>query len=255
MRKINKLLPLLLMATMLSACTKTTSVRHHKDFQNQLTKAKTLAILPASVEVVTVDASGKTTRNYDYEQLVEDVILDVLMPKLGKMGYNTKFLSRGEIHKNKLSRDVLNFREDYNGKIAQLYKTVLLEEEKAHNVDLFLEKPAKEVAKLSESDLVVFVEYYLRAKTSGACTKDIALSVLSSALIGSSRQQDPNELLSLRIAIINPYTGQFVWSNFTTEGFGSFFGAFNKNAQKVETDRLKDVFDTLLKKLPDQTKS
>lgn len=253
-KKIQKLLPLLLMATLLSACAKTTSVRRHKDFHDQFSKVKTMTILPTAVEVVTVDAGGKITRNYEYEQLVEDVILDVLMPKLGQMGYNTKFLSRSEIHNNKLSRNVLAFREDYNAKIPGLYKTLLWEEEKAYNVELFLKKPAKAVTALAGSDLMIFVEYYLRAKTSGACTKDIALSVLSSAFVGSSRQQDPNELLSLRIAIIDPNTGQFVWSNFVTEGFGAFFGAFNKNAQKVETNRLKNIFDSLLKDFPDQTK-
>lgn len=39
-----------------------------------------LTILPATVEVISVDASGKRTKNYDYEALVEDVIIDVLDP-------------------------------------------------------------------------------------------------------------------------------------------------------------------------------
>lgn len=254
MEKINKLWPLLLMAIVLSACSKTTSIRHHKDFQNQLFKSKTLTILPAAVEVVSIDAGGKITRKYGYESIVEDVILDVLRQKLGQMGYKTKFLNRREIHNNKLSRNVLSFREDYNKKIAELYKVIMWEEEKAQNVDLFLEKSAKEIAKLSESDLIIFVEYYLRAKTSGACTKDFAVAVLSAALTGGAGNQDPAELLSLRIAIINPHNGQFVWSNFAQTGFGTFSGAFSKNAQELEANRLKEIFDTLLKGFPDRDK-
>lgn len=251
----NKLWPLLLMAIVLSACSKTTTIRHHKNFQNHLSKSKTLTILPATVEVVSVDASGKTTRNYNYEALVEDVIIDVLRPKLGQLGYKTKFLSRRKIHNNKLSRNVLSFREDYNKKIAELYNAIEWQEEKAKNVDLFLAKPAKEVAKLAESDLIIFVEYHLRAKTSGACTKDLAIAVLSAALAGaSSSQQDPAELLSLRIAIINPHNGQFVWSNFARTGFGTFSGAFSKNAHDIETKRLKEIFDTTLKALPSRDK-
>ena len=250
----NKLWPLLLVAILLSACSKTTTIRHHKDFQNQLSKSKTLTILPAAVEVVSVEASGKTTRNYDYEALVEDVIIDVLRPKLSQMGYKTKFLSRREIHNNKLSRNVLSFREDYNKKIAELYNAIEWQEEKAKNVDLFLEKSAKEVAKLADSDLVIFVEYHLRAKTSGACTKDFAVAVLSSALGGAAGSQDLAELLSIRIAIINPHNGQFIWSNFARTGFGTFSGAFSKNAQNIETKRLKEIFDTTLKALPTRDK-
>lgn len=254
MKKINKLWPLLLTAIVLSSCTKTTTLRHHKDFQNQLYKSKTLTILPATVEVVSIDAAGKSTRNYNYEALVEDVIIDVLRLKLEQMGYKASYLNRREIHNNKLSRHVLNFRENYNKKIAELYRAINWEEEKARNVELVLDKPAKEVAKLTGADLIIFVEYHLRAKTSGACTKDFAVAILSAALSGSSGAQDPAEIVSLRIAIINPYNGEFVWSNFTKAGFGTFSGVFNKNASDLETTRLKEIFNALLQGLPAKEK-
>jgi hypothetical protein len=79
---------------MLSACANTTSVRYHKDFKNQLSQAKQLALLPATVNVVTVDSFGKTSRNYNYESQVEDVIIDVLKPILIDKGYKTVFLNR-----------------------------------------------------------------------------------------------------------------------------------------------------------------
>lgn len=58
-------------------------------------------------------------------------------------------------------------------------------EEKAKNANLFLEKSTKEVAKLADSDLVIFVEYHFRAKASGVFAKDFAVAVLSTELVGA----------------------------------------------------------------------
>ena len=173
------------------------------------------------MQVVTVDAGGKATRNYDYESHVEDIIIDVLKPKLHQMGYKTRFLNRREIHNKKLSRNVLNFREDYNKKIAELYTAIMWEDDKARNIDIYLDKHAKDIAKQTESDLIVFVEYHLCAKTSGACTKDLAIAVFTAAL-GASSTQEPAELLTLRLAIVIPHNGQFLWSNFSATPYGTF---------------------------------
>lgn len=233
---------------MLSACSKTTTIRRHKDFQNHLSNSKQLAILPAAVHVVTVDALGKETRNYDYESQVEDIIIDILKPKLAEKNYRTTFLNRRKIHDNKLSPRVLAFREEYNKQITSLYSAYSWEVEKAHNVDLLLEKQLSDVAKLTESELVIFVEYSLRAKSSGACAKDFTLAVLSTAL-GASASQEPAELVSLRLAIIDPRDGKFIWSNFSHTGYGTFSGLLTSN-KDYEAKRLKEIFTVLLEELP-----
>ena len=245
--------------TVLSACTKTTSVRYHKDFQNQLSQAKQLALLPTTVNVVAVDSFGKTTRNYNYESQVEDVIIDILKPILVDKGYKTVFLNRKEIHNNKLSGSVLAFRESYNTKIQTLYAVPLWTEEKAHNVDLFLDRKAGDIAKLTESELVIFVEYALRAKTSGACTSQFAKTMLSAALLraaASNPEEDAAEVLSLRFAIVDPNNGQFVWSNSTKTLYSVFSDMFSgKKANKtIESNRLKGLFKDLLENLPKRDK-
>lgn len=245
--------------TMLSACAKTTSVRYHKDFQNQLSQSKQLALLPATVNVVTVDSFGKTSRNYNYESQVEDVIIDVLKPILIDKGYKTVFLNRKEIHDNKLSGSVLAFREDYNTKIQTLYTVPLWVEAKAYNVDLFLDRKADAVSKLTESELIIFVEYALRAKTSGACTSQFTKSMLSAALLGaaaSNPEDDAAEVLSLRLAIIDPNNGRFLWSNSTKTLYSVFSSMFSgkKSNQTIESDRLKGLFKELLEDLPQRDK-
>ena len=158
MKNLNKLWLLLLVAITLSACSKTTTIRHHEKFQNHLSKSKQLTILPAAVHVVTVDAMGKKTRNYEYESQVEDIIIDVLKPELAAKGYKTTFLNRREIHNNKLSRNVLNFREEYNSQIAKLYSPFIWDIEKAHNVDVLLGRKLSEITKLNGSELVIFTQ-------------------------------------------------------------------------------------------------
>ena len=162
MKNLNKLWSLLLVAITLSACSKTTTIRHHENFQNHLSKSKQLTILPTAVHVVTVDAMGKKTRNHEYESQVEDIIIDILKPELAAKGYKTTFLNRREIHNNKLSRNVLNFREEYNHQIAKLYLPFEWDVAKAYNVDVLLSRKLSEVTKLNGSELVIFVEYNLK---------------------------------------------------------------------------------------------
>ncbi len=259
MKNISKLILLLLTITMLSACAKTTSVRHHKDFQNHLSQAKQLALLPAIVNVVTVDSFGKTSRNYNYESQVEDVIIDVLRPILVNKGYKTVFLNRREIHNNKLSKSLLAFREEYDKKIKTLYATPLWVEEKAYSVELFLDRKVNDVSKLTESELIIFVEYALRAKTSGACTSQFTKSMLSAALLGTSTsnpEDDAAEVLSLRLAVVDANNGRFIWSNSTKTFYSMFSGMFSgkKSNQTVESDRLKELFKLLLEGLPNRNK-
>jgi len=252
MKNLNKLWSLLLVAITLSACSKTTTIRHHEMFKDHLSQSKQLTILPAAVHVVTVDAAEKKTRNYEYESQVEDIIIDILKPELAAKGYKTTFLNRREIHNNKLSRNVLNFREEYNSQIEKLYSPFAWNLEKAHNVDVLLTRKLSEVTKLNGSELVIFVEYDLKARSSGACTKDFALALFSSAL-GASSNQEPAELVSVIFAIIDPNDGRFIWSNFSRTPYGTFSGMFTKN-DKYEAKRLKEVFAELLKELPARDK-
>lgn len=249
MKNIFPKLGLIVIAVMLSACSQKTTVRRHHDFHPYLSGAKNISVLPATVVAVNVESSGKTKRNYNYESMVEDVIIDVLRPKLMQKGYRVKFITRREIHEKKVSGKVLSFREQYNDKIAELYKEQEWSPDKAHDIKTFM-APAKELAEELETDLIILIEYNLRVKTRGACAKDVTIAIVSNALFGVGPEVDPNELLALRVAIINPNNGHLVWSNFGKEGYGAFSGMFSKDSKSLEKNRLNENFDTLLKELP-----
>lgn len=245
MKNIHQKIGLLFVSLLLCSCTKTTSIRRHPDFHIDLDRSKNVAVLPPVVEAVTVEASGKTKRNYDYEAMVEDLIIESMQPKLKDLGYrNVKFLNRRAIHDYKLSGKVLSLREQYNEKIASLYKVIDWKHEDAHNIGAFM-SPQKDLADILGVDLIVLVEYHLRAKSSGACAKDFALSLFN---VGGD--SNPSELLSLRLAVINLHNGNLVWSNFNRTGYGTFSGIFSKNAYNIEKSRLKDEFNTLLENFP-----
>lgn len=248
MKNIYQKLSIIALAFMLSACSKTTTVRRHPSFSPDLLRSKTISVFPSTVEAVTVEASGKSKRNYEYEAMVEDVIIDVLRPHLMEMGYNAHFVKRRDIHNKKLSGKVLSFREQYADKIAELYQSIEWKTDEAHNIEIFM-KPEMELSNALGSDLILITEYHLRSKSSGACAKDFVL-----AMFKVRGDENPDELLSLRVAIIDPKTGYLIWSNFRREGFASISGIFSKSAQSLETSRLKDSFKELLKELSNNTK-
>jgi hypothetical protein len=83
--------------------------------------------------------------------------------------------------------------------------------------------------------------------------------MLSAALLGaaaSNPEDDAAEVLSLRLAIIDPNNGRFLWSNSTKTLYSVFSSMFSgkKSNQTIESDRLKGLFKELLEDLPQRDK-
>lgn len=250
MRYLKNVIFLAVAAVFLSSCTKTTTVRSGRNYQQALASAGNVSVLPPVVESNTVDASGKATRNYNYEYQVEDILVDMIVERLHTKGYKAKHITKKQIHDLKISRTMLALQEDYMEHIKTLYKPLVWEEKKSIDLDVELTK-SQNVKQLLDTDFIVFTEYYLKQKSSGSIAKDVTLSVLFS-IAGVRAHEDPiedaAESAALRVAIIDASNNKLIWSNIIRNGYGAW-GA-TKDIDKLERKRLAVLLDGLFATLP-----
>ncbi|MFK8039927.1 MAG: hypothetical protein AB8B67_01090 [Rickettsiaceae bacterium] len=226
----------------LASCTRTTTVRRTSDYTNALAKSNGMIALSPMVEVSTVDIAGKATRNYNYENQVEDTIIDVLLPKLKNKGYNVRFFSKKEVHNHAISRDILSFKEQYQEQINPLYVPILWEEKKAFNINSLVTKGINVIHDTTRADIAVLVEYNGRINTSGACMKNFAISFF----IGVKDDDYAAESTSIRLTIVDIINGKILWSNITQAYYSMFSFDSISSIDKVDRKRLDTLFNTLL---------
>lgn len=243
---------IVLLAIATSACSKTTFVRSAPDYSKSLTKNKKVLFLPPKVEVNQIDAFGKKTRVYDYEDHLEEKIEDILVNKMQEKGYNVRFLSRAEIGNNKLSHFVVDTKDNLDDTLTVLYKDGAWKEDKAHAIDQKIPSSI-ELGKKAGADLLILMNFDSFSKTSGAVTKDFAMAIFASALTGRSAEVNAAALSQVKIAIINVMDGKVLWTNSVFLAQSSFDTSLSNfsDRDKVDKENLGKLFATALLSLPD----
>ena len=156
-----------------------------------LSKGKVALLLPPKIEVNQIDAWKKKTRVYSYEDRLEEIIIDILMTKMQDKGYNVKLLSRAEIGTNKLSKHVVDTKDDLDDILKILYTGGAWKEDAAYSIDHKIPS-AVDLGKKVGADLLIVVNFYAESKTTGAMT----MSVFAGALSGHTN--DPSEFSMVR---------------------------------------------------------
>ena len=210
-----------------------------------------MVVLPPLVEVNTIDVGGKATREHNYEYQLEQIVTEVLVEKLHSKGYAVKPVTKKEIHDLKISRKILAFQEEYQQEINKLYTPLAWEEKKAFVIDTSLKSAVKDLGDSTHSDVIVFVEYAARNKTSGATAKDTLIGLFVPGGGGNSIE-DASQFVSIRVALIDATNYNILWSNITREGYSAFMSAFDNmsSIDKADRRRLNQLCDVLLAKLP-----
>ena len=241
----------------LSACgAKHTFVRSTPDYEHKLRTAKIAVLITPEVEVNTIDAFGKKDRQYDYEDRLENNIIETLIPQLEDKGFNAKVqaLSRKEVKEYQLSSSILKIKDSFNDVIKELYTNDgAWPEEKAFSVDKRVEGAIEFHDKLN-ADLLIMVSLYSESKTSGAMTAEVAKHVLLSA-VGIRGNLDEMEKTRAKIAVIDSMTGKILWTNSIgskSNIFSTSYDSFS-DADKVDKERLTHLFDLALVDLFGQT--
>ncbi|MFQ3307072.1 MAG: hypothetical protein ACI8ZF_000312 [Candidatus Midichloriaceae bacterium] len=248
MNILSKILFAIFLVLGLSSCTgNLTSVRHSGDYLNNITRYQNIVILPPEVEVFSVAGSNKKKRLYDYELHLEDVIKSNVSQYLEAKGFRVTFLTRRDIQNKELYGDVLRFKTDYSEKVKNIYKTALIDKKKAFdtNVNIMNTKP---IGKITNSDLILVVEYSSFFKTTGAKTLEFMQTVLIGAFTGYISSSGDDQRADMLITLIDSKTGDFVWSNNTliTNNINAGRNSI-KEQNKIDNKRLKLMLNILFK--------
>lgn len=247
---VYKLLQITTVSLLLAACgPKMTTIRNHAAYEKTITSSKNFVVLPPTVEVNLVDASGQFKRQHSYEYQLEDVIIDVLSEKLRQKNYAIKPASRRMIHDLKASKNILAFRENFQEKINKLYVKALWPEEQAFAIEEEVNGEIKDFRERTKADLIVFVEYFGKFKTKGASTKSIAGDI-ALAMLGvrkAYKPEDDPEYIEIRVALVDAKDYRILWSNKYGKGYSSWF---RKDIEKEDRKRLHQIFDVMLSSIP-----
>ncbi|WP_342278218.1 hypothetical protein [Candidatus Tisiphia endosymbiont of Myopa tessellatipennis] len=234
-----------------SACTKTTFVRSAPDYSQSLTKSKIVLLLPPIVEVNQIDAFNKKTRVYSYEDRLEENIVDTFITKMQDKGYNIKLFSRTEIGTNKLSKYVVDIKDNFDETLNILYASGAWKEDAAYSIDEKISS-AVDLGEKAGADLLVVMNFYAESKTSSAVTKDFCTEILKGCITGRVNL-DPSEFSRVRLAILDVPTGRVLWTHsvgLSSDMIDTTIASFSDN-DKVDKKNLSILFNSALADLPD----
>jgi len=246
---------LILVIVSTSACAKSTFVRSAPDYQATLQRSKLVLVLPPKVEVHTIDALGKKTKMYEYEDKLEVIITDTIIDKLREKNLNVRFLSRKEIHDMKLSHEIINLKDNFEDLTTDLYSSGPWKEEKAFAVDASIKGTSAIHQKLN-ADLIVMTDFSLSTKTSGAMatdlTKEILLGALSVMAGGRANIRDePAEIARMKLALIDASSGKLLWMHSVGKDDDMISTTIDSmsDSNKVDQERLNHLCDIAFKDL------
>ncbi|WP_341755500.1 hypothetical protein [Candidatus Tisiphia endosymbiont of Ptychoptera albimana] len=234
-----------------SACTKTTFVRSAPDYSQSLTKSKIVLLLPPTVEVNQIDAFNKKTRVYSYEDRLEENIVDTFITKMQDKGYNIKLFSRTEIGTNKLSKYVVDIKDNFDETLNILYASGAWKEDAAYSIDEKIPS-AVDLGGKAGADLLVVMNFYAESKTSGAITKDFCTEILKGCITGRVNL-DPSEFSRVRLAILDVPIGRVLWTHsvgLSSDMIDTTIASFS-DSDKVDKKNLSKLFNSALADLPD----
>lgn len=201
----------------LCSCASMTSVRRSPHYDKAMNSYRTVLVLPASAEVSMVGVGNKKERMYDYETHLEGIIANEIIPALRNKGFNVSTLRNREIHAKKLTNAVLALRSSYNEAREELYKQIAWKEEEAFAVSKNLGRPALEIGKKTNSDMLVLVDYVGTSKTTGARVLNFTVSMF----VGG-RNLEPGERAVMAVGVIDARSGNLLWTNMSASEHSMF---------------------------------
>lgn len=223
------------------ACVNHTSVRHSPEYKSVMNQNPEILILPPEAEVVTLEASGKSKRMYDYEYNIEFIIANQLIPELAKKGFKAKLLDRKTIYDYKLNEAIANLNHIYKNNRNNLYKHHLWEESKAFSINSSIGSSAISIGSKTNSKILLITNYARAIKTSGSRTKDVMMDIFL-----GTRHSDNADNAVMVVGIIEIKNGRILWTNRIT----AMRGVFSSSSDKKEEDKqMKQIVSNILEPL------
>jgi hypothetical protein len=189
---------------------------------------------------------------YDYEVHLENKIIEVVKLQLEKQGFKVKKLSRRQIHKQKVEKEISRIRNYYDEAVAELYsKGTLIDLKEAGKVDKNVGQAALEFSAKTGDETIIMVDYVSSIKTNGARTRDFLISMVAAGFRVGSPASMIAESSHVVIGIIDAKTGQVMWINRQGDLEDIYTSMItNLNSQdEIDKRRLNKIVEPLFKAL------
>ncbi|MCT4635097.1 MAG: hypothetical protein N4A31_02465 [Rickettsiales bacterium] len=231
--RILRAILLIVLALNFCACVNYTSVRYTPEYKSVINQNPEILILPPEAEVVTVEASGKSQKMYDYEYNIEFIIANQLISELAKKGFKSKLLDRKTIYDYKLNEAIAQLDQIYEKNRNELYTPTLWAEEKAFSISNNIGPSAINIGSKTNSKILLVTNYARAIKTSGSRTKDVMMD-----LFLGTRHSDNADNAIIVIGIIEIKTGRILWTNRLTAMRGVFSSSSNKEEEEKQMEAI-----------------
>jgi hypothetical protein len=233
-----RLLFLFLVAFITSGCAKTTTIRHSLEYEDITSRSHEILILPAAAEVNTIDASNRKERMYDYEQHLEALIHQEIVPIIQARGFRVKVLHKRDIREQKLNDLVINLRRSYDAAREELYHPAIWEESKAFVIEKNLGPSAALLQEKTNTDLLLIIDYAGAVRTNGAR----ALHFAADLVLGTRASNNTDNSVMI-IGFVDARSGNVVWTNMASVASGLFDSALDNfsSRNKVDTKKVNSL--------------
>lgn len=180
---MNKIYLILITVIFLSACSgvRNTFVRSAPEYEDLLRNSKLAILITPEIEVNTVDSFGKKERQYNYEDILEDIVNRTIISQVTDKDIKIKLLTRKDVKNNLLSSDIVEVKDNFDKVIYDLYANGAWPEHEAFAIDRYIQVTHKFYHKLG-ADLLVIVRLYSDRQTSGAMKATFAKQLLMAAI-------------------------------------------------------------------------
>lgn len=252
-----------LLALLLSACAKTTTVRSMVGHESLIQSSQLGIVLPTTSEVKTFGISS-VKDCYEYADYISNLLEKRLAIALNERGFRARVLSKSDIKDKEFYRALLNLRQEYDTKLIDLYTksdTILIKKllEKLHdpfstakvlkinrniknatNISVNISQDAKIIGQHTQGDLLIMVNYYHYDTTKA--------KKLSNMLFWEEENFDDSS--TLLIGIVDVDKGRLIWSNAFAINNAFVWSGFKSNKEEMEIEHIDNMVKRVLAAFP-----
>lgn len=200
--------------TLTSGCATYTAERAHPDFANRNVDIERVAVVPPIVEFNSMEFSGEEVPLPEKAEEMRQILVNYAVEELTNRGYTPVVVDRALMNEEleAYNVDLGKLREQYDAIRETLYDGKAVKIEDVATFEESVGEAAAIVASYSDADAVLLMRYYAYEKTEGAIAKDVAVAVLTTALLGSAAIQ-ATSAESVEVAVLDGLSGNVLWTN------------------------------------------
>ena len=212
---MSKAITVILISLFLFGCANNTTVRHASDWQDHRKNIKSIVIIPDDIKVVEITFGGDGDNLPEKEDIITNFVNEELSGLLQAKGFDAKIIDPTILENPDMAFAIEELDNSYTSIAEETYQAAFMTKEKASKMEHSLGELVAPIGALTEADAILLVDFDGAEKSSGMIAKDVAVSVITTLLTGSTPVAN-TERLTGHFALIDAKDGDLLWSNINT---------------------------------------